>query len=325
MVKKTVKFQDRKIVYDEHFFDCIKDEINRLSVKFKNAVEYAKKETHIEFVNYLNDMIDYDLSNGIDLASNDNSTKWFNFNDLQSDLIYYYDLISIGGRIMLNSFDSSQYAKINGGTTAAVETAKITKYIFNELQKIRNEIFTNKRNAIVEPYGVNCVLVSMIEHELKLHSSRKYIIGVLNNFKRDLDRGTVSFLCPEDEEYFNDLYNGMIEEIYVPNGGNDIWMTGERFLKFLHDYPAYSLMSGIEDQLFKRTLTLNQLIQNNYMTLDWNRGFLQLMKRTFGTSNLNLRNNLAHCGYTEYNYHSPFTSFYLNEIFIMIISDFYLD
>lgn len=325
MVKKTFKFENRHVAYEQQVISNIMPDMQRFSEKFKKHTEYAKKETHTEFVKYLNDTIDFDLANGLDLVSNDGSTKWFDFSEAQNDLIFYYDLISIGGRIMMDAFDIEQYARIEGGSNAAVNTANITSYILSELAKIKHEIATAGEQAYVTPYGVNCVLASMIEHELKLHVSRKYILTVLKNVKTALDNSSFCFGNSDDEEYFNDMYSGIVEETPVENGGNDIWMTGKRFYKFLTDYPQFSLSYGIEEKMFKRTLTLNQLVQNSSATADWNPDFVRLMERTFGSANLNLRNNLAHCGYTEYNYHSPFTSFLLNEIFIMIVADFYLN
>ena len=194
MVKKTFKFENRHVAYEQQVISNIMPDMQRFSEKFKKHTEYAKKETHTEFVKYLNDTIDFDLANGLDLVSNDGSTKWFDFSEAQNDLIFYYDLISIGGRIMMDAFDIEQYARIEGGSNAAVNTANITSYILSELAKIKHEIATAGEQAYVTPYGVNCVLASMIEHELKLHVSRKYILTVLKNVKTALDNNDIETL-----------------------------------------------------------------------------------------------------------------------------------
>lgn len=323
MIKKTYTLSNRHITYEKSVITNLLTDIQSYVDKFKDPIEYAKKETHIEFIKYINAMIDFDKANGIELVSDDGSVKWFSFDEFKDELILFTDIIGIGGRITFESFDADQYAGISGGTSSAVSTADMTSYIIEELKNIKHEMVTKKNLAKVKPYGVNCVLASMIEHELKLHSQRKYISTVLKNAKDNIDNGTL-ILNSDDQDYFNDLYESIINEVLIPNSGNDIWMTGVRFKKFINDYPMLNLNYGIEEAMFNRTLTLNQLIQNSNATNDWEPDFLELMKRTFGKLNLNLRNCLAHCGYTNQNYHSPYTSFYLNEIFVIIVKDFYL-
>ena len=321
MSKKKFELNNRHFKCSKEILENLLEDMFPFYASFKDPILYEQKETHINFIKYLNDMIDYDNSNGIDF-SDDGSIKWFDIEDEKKELILYTNLVSLGGRILLQAFDSSQNIKIDGGTSSAVETLKMVYYAIEELKNIVDEIKTKLDNAVIKPYGVNCVLVSLIEHELKLQTKERYIEKVLLNAKTLYDAGTLIF-SSNDEEYFNDMYESLINKNLVHNGGCDIAMRGKKFLKFINDYNL-NLNYRIETAMFEDTLTLNQLVQNTNATASWETEFIKIMKFIFGTRNLNLRNSLVHCGYTIYNYHSPYVSFLLFEILMDIVKRYYI-
>ena len=298
-------------------------DMRALGDNLKNKDDFLKKQNHLNLLDYLNQLIIFDETQGVNLLSDDGSVKEFNFNDLKEELILYTDIVSIMGRILLDSFKKENF-HFAYEHDWAVEINKMIKYSIDELARMREEINRDQEKANPNPYGVNCVLVSLVESELKYAAKIRYIKAVCNDAYTKIQSGQLC-LNSSDQDYFEEMYNAYINNITLPNGRNNIIASGPQFKGFIdRNNLSLNYSNDFEQKIFYGEMTLNQLVNIPEETNTWEPLFLSAMKNIFGTSRLNIRNCLAHCGYTMYNYHSPYTAYIFNELLFLICKDYYL-
>ena len=294
-----------------------------LANRLIKSSDFSSKENHINVLDFLNQLIQFDEKNDSILVSSDDSVKEFVFDDYKNELRFYSNIISIVGRVLTSSFRADNY-NYNDTHHWAINTSEMLQYAHDQLCIMKKELDEKKENTLLYPYGANCVLVSLIEFALKRNAKINYIKRVCVCADSKIKSGQLT-LSDYDLDYFGEINNSYINGKSLKNGRNEIVASGIQFKKFIDTYGlSLNYSNDFEKKIFEGTLTLNQLLQVTEETNTWEPTFLEAMNNVFGTSKLNLRNHLAHCGYTIYNYHSPYTSFLLNEFLYLVASDFYL-
>lgn len=305
---------------DESYFQSeLNHEYSIFGEKIRNNL--FDLSTHDELVQYVNNNIRNNLSSGLLINSNDNAIDGLEIINYEKKIIYYLCLTQFAGNICLSNTDYN--FGVSGGSKNPTDTAIVFSYCANECEKIKNSVMNLKSIAskYYKPYGVNNLLVSLIEHEIKVAIREKYIYETLTDLKTKIDNG-VRNVSSAYLDYFNFMYEVAVRKIIPVKPYDKMYYKGEKFWKFIHQ--ELCINDDFVKKLFLQKIALNEMLGQTYVSTKIKPDYLEFFKNIFDGDKLNFRNTLAHYGDVNFDLHSPYTTGLLMEVMIIVSKKFYL-
>lgn len=293
----------------------INDKINHFSI-YQN---YSSKDEKLKFLGEIIDMCDYDINNATFDYSQLPNIQGTNITDLQSHMIYFYNLAIILGGVFLNVFDKegNRIARVEDGVSGPIRTNAMFIHAYDELINSRN-------NGLSPAYGATLILATLFEKDIKEHTKRIYAKQYLNSLKQEISAGNI-VLTPQENDLFDFLQHQykMIFHRTTTAYFDSVQAMSDMQYALLRKYNIVSNDSNIKNLLCNK-FTLTPFIRSSLFTDIADDRFVKIVTLLFDASNLNLRNNLAHCNFTYMNYYSIHITALLLLLFTMVADESFL-
>ena len=287
---------------------------------FSKYENYSNKEEKLKLLDEIVQMCEYDK----DTATFDYSLlptfEGFNIADKEEEMIYYYNLAFILGGIFLNVFDreNNLIKRVEDGISGAISTRSMFLSAYDELIRCKND---NLKPA----YGATLIFATLIEKDIKEHTKRicakKYIVDL----KTEIDAGRITLTADENKLFdFLQFQYGIIPSRITTANFDPIIACSQMQYDLLAKYNIISSNDRKIEDLLCNKITLNQLLQCQTFINIADTRFVTFATLLFGTGNVNLRNNLAHCNTTYSNYYSIHVTALLFALFTMVSDESFL-
>lgn len=313
ILKKKFKYDVSQGFVVDNFND-VRDYINEKVKIFKLYENWVSKDAILDLIKEINNMYDEDITN-LDIDETNTHLILYSENYVKENLIQYYDYIYILGTIIYNVFDydKNALALACDGENGPINMADMVAQGYSQLVLAKKE----NKNA----YGASLIFATIIESELK----RKFKYTILEELTNKVEQKIRNneYTPSEDEKT---LIKCLKDEEDAPKY-DPIFAKGKGasgLFQFANVYDADSTVAKDQKELIENKTTLNKLLKYSMLESRVNQDFLKMMRLLFGTSNLNLRNDMAHgvLGYRNY-YHISATSL-LYFVSNIIINDYHL-
>ncbi len=280
---------------------------------------YSSKEEKLKFLGEIIDMCDYDITNSTFDYSKLPSIQETNINDLQPQMIYLYNLATILGGVFLNVFDEGEnrIARVEYGISGAISTSAMFMHAYDELIRCKN-------NDLTPAYGATLILATLFEKDIKEHTKMIYAKDYLNSLKNAISTRSVTLTSDENDLFdFLQFHYEMIPQRTTSAYFDTVKATSEMQYSLLRKYNIISSDSEIKKLLCNK-FTLTPFIHSSLFKNIADDRFVKIISLLFDSSNLNLRNHLAHCNFTYMNYYSIYVTALLFALFTMVIDESFL-
>ena len=282
----------------------IKEKVNH----FKKHNNWASKKEHMDLYDEILNMINEDLQHPtIDTAPVSN-IKFYDKYDT-NELIIFYDLVYILGRIIYEAFDYGENAlhHIENGRYGPINLGDMLECGYKEFVNTKR----NKKSYV--SYGSTLIFVIIIEAEIK--SKIKNIL-LQELVKKTIRNGINSFSAEE-----LDLVNCLTQN---KDDFNYLYVTTQGADSLFEKYNIYDTQEKNEQKkIILNNITLNQLIQSKIFNNLAEPTFFKIMKLLYGNADLKFRNDILH-GLPSYkNYYSIYGTGLLYFIVTDILNDFW--
>ena len=315
----SYKFPKGLFVINQNDCDAF---IAQKSEHFKKHENFSNKQEWLNLFQEITDMIKYDFVNSTFDFTELADTVGFNSNNMQHNMILFYDIAYILGRICFNIFnyDKNKLENAEGDEGAAISTSQMFKIAYSELSN-------SKATEDTKPaYGATLILATLLEKELKL----KFKISCMQKCLKKLDinilQSNTVINDPIDEDLINYLKKQYNDDnsVVVNHKYNSVEATTNLAYDLFSRHNSIDSSIDDIDRILKNEITLNQALRNNTFKNLCEPPIYEIMCYLFGTKELNLRNNLAHCNFTYINYYNKNVTALLYILFVIISQDFYL-
>ena len=305
-----------ELVNKKELNSYIEEKIQHFS-KYEN---YSSKEEKLKLLDEIVQMCDYDKSNAIFDYTSLPSFEGFNIADKEPDMIYYFNLDIILGGIFLNVFDkeNNRIARVEDGISGAISTRSMFLRAYEELIRCKND---NLKPA----YGATLIFATLIEKDIKDRTKIIYAQRYLTDLKAEIDAGRVTLTSEENKLYdFLQFQYGIIQSRTTTANFNPIIACTQMQYDLLLKYNIVQANDRDIANLLCNKITLNQLLQSQAFKNIADDRFVSFATLLFGTGNVNLRNDLAHCNTTYSNYYSIHITALLCALFTMVSDESFL-
>ena len=292
-------------------FDDIKTYIQTKITHFQDYHNWTSKNEHISLYQEILDMVAEDiLAPDVDTSP---ISHLLYFDKLDIDkCIKYYDVVYILGTIAYNVFDYDKNAlnHTEDGQHGAINLADMVYRGYKDLVAIK------KINGYAA-YEPILIFTTVIEAELKRKFKKIIIDELVAAVELKIQNGTY-VPSIEDTTLIDCLKGNRTDHnsIYVLTEGAD------SLFKQANVYDPHRISE--QENLILNKTTLNQLLRSNIFATKAESSFLQIMQLLFGTNDLNLRNNIAHGGFTYQNYHHTSVAGLLYLLLVAVTNDFWI-
>lgn len=285
---------NKHFVFDQHKgLQCTNmDDVNTYVTEkiniFCDYNNYVDKSKKLNLLQEIIDMYNEDILNkDVDITGIQH-VKYHDKID-QNQMYMYYDFIIILGSIICHVFDYDKNALkcVEDGVNGPIDMAKMVEMAYKEFHdaKVNNTVAC----------GATLMFVTIFESELKRKFKTRFLHKKANEIERLISNGTITLTTEQ-----RDLLD-MIEDKPNHKTFNNVYATTQA---------AYELFnfSGVLDNpteqksLLLNQTTLNQLLGYSFFRNEVEPAFLQVAEYLFKTTNLNLRNDMAHGGFGYKNY-----------------------
>lgn len=145
-------------------------------------------------------------------------------------------------------------------------------------------------------------MVTLIEEQLKTSIKNIIMKDALIKINKKIKDEVIKL-----DDYDNKLYNYLLGQ-YLTNTKSKISFEGiaastELSYNFFRKYEVIDSISEIKD-IFMNRITLNPLLSSQSCRNKVDERYIKVLQILFNTNKLNLRNNLAHCGFSHINYYN---------------------
>ena len=312
------------MILEKHFqfhpdvgLKCInKDDVARYIedkiIEYRKFENFNSRNGRYSLLNEILNMYEEDIQNVyIDTTPIHHIKYYDKFNT--NTVLQYYDLIWILGSIIYNVFDyeDNKLVHIENGIRGPILMGDMFAKGYKELNEIKN-------NNINVAYSPILIFVTLLESELKSKFKDSFIQKTISKIEEKANQGTI--VISDDE---NDLIHYLKHDQYSEAFNGVYATTVAAYNLFLQYDVIDSNDSGIKN-LILNNITLNQLTQLQQFTDSVDPAFSNAMKLLFKTSNLNLRNDIAHGGFGYKNYYHPSVAGILYYMLMLVFDDHYL-
>lgn len=293
----------------------INDKINHFSI-YQN---YSSKDEKLKFLGEIIDMCNYDISNATFDYSQLPNIHGSNIADMQSNMIYYYNLAVILGGVFLNVFDKkgNRIASVEDGISGPISTNSMFVQAYRQL-------IYSKNNGLSPAYGATLILATLFEKEIKEHTKRIYAKQYINSLKNEISVGNIALTSQENDllDFLQYQYE-MISHRTTTTCFDSVQATSNMLYSLLEKYNIISNDPNIKKLLCDK-FTLTPFIRSSLFKNIADDRFVEIVSILFDSSELNLRNNLAHCNFTYINYYSIYITALLYLLFTMVADESFL-
>lgn len=260
---------------------------------------YTSKEALLSLLKDILAMYEYDLEEATFDTKEVDHFRLFDIKDYKDRFIAYYDMVVMLGSIALHVFDAppNRVVRVDDGINGPVSTEQMFNRAYQEL------ILCKSYN--IPPYGANLIFATLLEKDLKTVIKREYVKDWLKELQNKIKSGSITFLTEADKELFTYLlFEYEVETSRSPIVYDSVKATTEGLYDLLLKYNIINEDKGKnKEKLVKNKYTLNQFLQSEFSS-KIEPPYLKVIKILFGNDNLNLRNDLAHCNFGYFNYHT---------------------
>lgn len=293
----------------------LKNKIDHFSI-YSN---YSSKDERLNFLGEIIDMCDYDMNNATFDFPQMPAIQGTNICDLKPHMIYFYNLAVILGGVFLNVFDK------NGNRIARVEDGKNGPISTNSMFiSAYNELINSKNNNLASNYGSTLIFATLFEKDIKEHTKVIYAKQYLNLLKNEITAGNITLT--DDEKNLFDFLQYQYELIDIRKTTvyfDSVKATTEMQYQLFKKYNIISNDANIEKLLCNK-FTLTPFLRSSLFKDIVDDRFEKILSLVFEPSNLNLRNNLAHCNFTYINYYSIYITALIFMLFTMVADESFL-
>lgn len=293
----------------------LKNKIDHFSI-YSN---YSSKDERLNFLGEIIDMCDYDMNNATFDFSQMPPIQGINIYDLKPHMIYFYNLAVILGGVFLNVFDKNgnRIARVEDGKNGPINTNSMFIYAYNEFINCKN-------NKSTLPYGSTLIFATLFEKDIKERTKVIYAKQYLNLLKTEITTGNIVLTADENNLFDFLQYNyGMIDVRKTTVRFDGVKATTEMQYQLLKKYSITPHDENIEKLLCNK-FTLTPLLRSSLFKDIADDRFQKIVSLVFEPSNLNLRNNLAHCNFTYMNYYSIYITALMFVLFTMVADESFL-
>lgn len=287
---------------------------------FSKYENYSDKEEKLKLLDEIVQMCDHDKNTAVFDYSNLPTIEGFNISDNEEQMIYFFNLTYILGGIFLNVFDKekNRIAHIEDGVSAAINTASMFKRAYNELIMCKN-------NGLIPAYGATLIFATLFEKDIKSHVKSVYVKQHLVTLKNKISAGNATLTPTENDllDFLQYQYE-IIPQRTTSTVYDGITATTTMLYDLLVKYNIISPNDAEMKNLICNKLTLNQLFRSQLFANITDVRFLNFVTMLFGTTNVNLRNDLAHCNFDYKNYYSIHIAALLFVLFTMVSNESFL-
>ena len=295
--------------------DYLKNKISHFSI-YSN---YSNKEEKLKFLDENFAMCDYDMNNATFDFSELPTIHGTNICDLQPQMIYFYNLAVILGGVVLSVFDKegNRVARVEDGISGPISTNSMFVHAYNEL-------INSKNNNSIQPYGATLIFATLFEKDIKEHTKIIYAKQYLNLLKAEITAGNIVLTSDENDlfdflQYQYDMISNRTTTAYF----DSVKATSEMQYALLKKYNIVTNDSNIKKLLCNK-FTLTPFLSSSLFKDIADDRFTKIVSLVFEPSNLNLRNNLAHCNFTYMNYYAIYITALLFLLFTMVADESFL-
>lgn len=259
---------------------------------------YTSKVERLGLIQEILDMYNTDCTSATFDISPIAGFRLFDINDHRKIMLMYYDIIFILGTIFLNVFDLPRLRldHVEDGLNGPVSTATMLLTAYNDLLNCK---VTNKT-----PYGANLIFATILEKDMKsvvkIACAREWLIAL----NQAIQNGIVTLSPSEADLFAFLLYDYGLTTTPCNIIFDSVIATTTAFYDLLIKYTIIRTTDKEAENLLLNKFTLNQFLNTTISQSKIEAPFIELVKLLFGSSNLNLRNNLAHCNFGYLNYHT---------------------
>ena len=253
-------------------------------IEFKNYNNYCNKQKQLDFLKEIKEMCDEDIKNiDFDLSSIQYILYYDQFD--KRNAILFYDMILLG-KISFNVFDYGGNALkvVVEGENGPISTKSMVEVAYNDLVNLKRN---NQQDLI---YGSLLILVTLLESELRGKIKKKYIDEKITQIEQLSLQNKIQL--SNQERWLIDSLEGKRQDV------DRVFASTRGIYNLLKDHNLFnpSQEKDIGDLLLD-SITLNKLLNCNYVKNLLDDSFLSILKIIFGRNQLNLRNSIAHVSY----------------------------
>jgi len=151
-------------------------------------------------------------------------------------------------------------------------------------------------------YGATLILTTLLEENLRTSIKVLLIKDTLTEMKKRIDKGIIN-LNDFENKLFLYLHNQ-----YFLRRATDIKFDGiEASTRLSYKlFRKYKLINSSDEikNIFMNRIVFNQLISSKIFSEKIDERYINVLEILFKVNKLNIRNNLAHCGFTYVNYYN---------------------
>lgn len=284
---------------------------------FSKYENYSNKEERLMFIDEIIQMCAHDRNTATFDYSALPTIEGANMTELQVNMIDFFNIASVFGAVFLNVFDKGEnrLSRIEDGISGPIQTNRMFLHAYNELVACKN-------NGCVPAYGATLILATLFEKDIKDHTKRIYAKKYLTALKAEIDSGIIT-LAPIENALFDFLQYqyDIITQRTTNTQFDGVYSSTKMQYELYKKYGIVSSNNSDIEKLLCNKLTLNQLIQSQLFKDIADERFVEFVSMLFGTTKLNLRNNMAHCNFTYGNYYSIYITVLLFVLFTMVADE----
>lgn len=310
-IKEFVQKPDGEIVINDN---AKTDEFIQDKVRyFSDIQKFSDKGEILNLYKEIIDMCDFDMVNAkLDTPVSD---QWLGFDKTRilEPIILLFNFSNILGAIYKELFclDTHKLRLVTNGHNGPISTPDMLQSAVKELEDLKN--------GDKPAYGATLILATLLEENLKASIKASLMRDSLSEMKDRITKGTLH-LNDLDKKLFSYLLNQYSSGEAVTILFDGVAASTELSYNLFRNHRIINRSDEIQN-IFMNKITLNQLISSQIFKDKIDERYINVLQILFKVNKLNLRNNLAHCGFGMINYYNYNVSMLLYGVLNVALCD----